>query len=333
MKPIRIIHSPTRSRPLNLLLGITMLLAAALLLLSLATYHASDPSFDSSTGVTGPHTFRNWIGPTGAYLSDLLLQVFGLTAFGMPLWLGGLGWTWIRSKNNGAAWLRWIGVLLTLTFLPAALGMLPWHWRWLHVMPIEGVVGRLTADLLMGYLNLTGASIVAGVLAAGGLYFGSNFSFRAAWEWSQERSIQLSAWHDRYRNWQADRADKKAEREAIRAAELGPQFEEDEIEIEERRPGIFARMFGFLRRKRRDEDEDLLDDVPAFQRMGSRTEEPEDDANSYARPGLRPNIWERREVAEASPSAYAARPAAQEAEVVPISSRVANAAAHGAAAE
>jgi len=170
------------------------------------------------------------------------------------------------------------------------------------------------------------------VLAAGGLYFGSNFSFRAAWEWSQERSIQLSAWHDRYRNWQADRADKKAEREAIRAAELGPQFEEDEIEIEERRPGIFARMFGFLRRKRRDEDEDLLDDVPAFQRMGSRTEEPEDDANSYARPGLRPNIWERREVAEASPSAYAARPATQEAEVVPISSRVANA-AHGAAAE
>jgi S-DNA-T family DNA segregation ATPase FtsK/SpoIIIE len=334
MKPIRIIHSPTRSRPLNLLLGITMLLAAALLLLSLATYRASDPSFDSSTGVAGPHAFRNWIGPTGAYLSDLLLQVFGLTAFGLPLWLGGLGWTWIRSKNNGATWLRWIGVMLTLSFLPTALGMLPWHWRWLHVIPIEGVVGRLVADTLTGYLNMTGASTVAAVLAAGGLYFGSNFSFRAAWEWSQERSIQLSAWHDRYRNWQADRADRKAEREAIRAAELGPDLDEYEMDAAVRQPGIFARMFGFLRRRKRDDDEDLLDDVPAFQRMGSRVDDTENEDTSFAKPGLRPNIWERRETGEALPSAYAARPApAPETEVVPIASRVANAAAHGATGE
>jgi len=330
MKPIRIVHSPTRHRPLNLLLGITLLLAAALLLLSLATYHSSDPSFDSSTALTGPHAYRNWIGPTGAYLGDLLFQFFGLTAFGMPLWLGGLGWTWIRSQNNGSAWLRWTGVLLTLTFLPTVMGMLPWHWRWLHVMPIEGVVGRLMADLLMGYLNLTGASIVAVVLAAGGLYFGSNFSFRAAWEWSQERSIQLSAWHDRYRNWQADRADKKAEREAIRAAEMGLEAEEDEeLSAAVRRPGIFARMFGFLRRRRQEEDEDLLDDVPAFQRMGRQagfSEDEEDDAMPQR--GLRPNIWERRVPVETMPPAYATRPApAPETDIVPISSRVANYAA------
>jgi S-DNA-T family DNA segregation ATPase FtsK/SpoIIIE len=278
MKPIRVTQSPTRHRPLNLLLGAVLMLAAALLLLSLATYHPSDPSFDTATAVTGPHAARNWIGPLGAYLSDLLLQVFGITAFGFPLWLGGLGWVWIRSQSNGSALLRWTGVILTLAFLPAAIGMLPWHWHWLHAMPIEGVTGRLLADLLAGYLNLTGASIVAGVLAAGGLYLGSNFSFRIAWEWAQERSIQLSVWHDRWRNWQADRADQRAEAEAIRSAERGPTHEDEELEAETRQPGIIARMFGFLRRKHRDEELLDPDEVPAFQRMARRQEEDEESA-------------------------------------------------------
>src|ERR1700728_1402951 len=110
MKPIRLALPPTRNRPLNMLLGALLMLAAALLLLSLATYHPSDPSFNTSSSLTGPHAIRNWIGPSGAYLSDLLLQVFGVVACGLPLWLGGLGWVWIRSQSNGTAWLRWEGV-------------------------------------------------------------------------------------------------------------------------------------------------------------------------------------------------------------------------------
>ncbi len=299
------------------------MLAAALLLLSLATYHPADPSLNTSTGVTGQHATRNWMGPTGAYLSDLLLQTLGIVAFGLPLWLGGLGWVWLSSKSNGAAWLRWTGVILTLAFLPALAGMLPWHWHWRHAMPIEGMTGRLMADLLIGYLNLTGAAIVAGVLAAGGLYLGSNFSFRAAWEWSQERSIQLSAWHDRWRNWQADRADRRAEQEAIRAAEGGPTGAEDEIEEEVREPGFLGRVFGFLRRRKTAED-DLLDDVPAFQRMKNQSHDAEATA-SPQRPGLRPSIWERREAAQAAPPGYAPiRASEDEEDVVPISPRTAN---------
>ena len=334
MKPIRIIMSPTRSRPLNMLLGAALLVAAALLLLSLLSYHASDASLNTSTAAAGPHAVRNWIGAFGALTSDLLFQILGFTAFALPLWLGGLGWDWVRSRGHagrrGSAWLRWTGVLLALAFVPAAFGMLPWHWRWLHAMPIEGVVGKLMADLLMNNLNLTGASIVAAVTAALGLYLGSSFSFRAAWEWSQERFIQLAAWNDRYRNWQADKADQKAEREAIRRAELGlgsdPETHDEEFEVEYEKPGLISRMFGFLRRKPREEDEDLLDEVPAFQRMASRTDLDEDEA----RPGLRPNIWERREVAETGPApqpiAYATQPVRErEIDVVPISSRVTNA--------
>ena len=50
MKPIRIVLSPTRSRPLNVFLGLVLLLVALLLLLSLATYRASDPSLNTASG-------------------------------------------------------------------------------------------------------------------------------------------------------------------------------------------------------------------------------------------------------------------------------------------
>ncbi|MFC5861654.1 DNA translocase FtsK 4TM domain-containing protein [Acidicapsa dinghuensis] len=342
MKPIRIAHTPTRIRPLNMLLGFVLMLAAAVLLLALATYHSTDPSFNTSTAVSGPHAARNLIGPTGAYLSDLLLQTFGISAFAFPLWIGGLGLTWMRSRDNGVVWLRWTGVVLTMAFLPAIAGLLPWHWRWMHAMPIEGITGRLVTDELIAYLNITGAWIIAGVMAALGLYLGSNFSFRNAWEWSQERSIQLTAWHDRYRNWQADRADARAEQDAIRAAERGP-VEENESDWEQDREkrGLFARLGGIFRRKR---DEDLIDDVPAFRRMAQR--QAEDDGDSipgHVGPGhtsYRRSIWESPEqprTASAARSSTATEHEAEDAisvapaaEVVPIATRPTNAAAHSA---
>jgi S-DNA-T family DNA segregation ATPase FtsK/SpoIIIE len=336
MKPIRIALTPTRSRPLNLLLGSVLMLGAALLLLSLATYHPSDASWNSSTGVAGPHASQNWIGPTGAYLSDVLLQTFGITAFGFPLWLGGLGLVWIRSEHNGSAWLRWTGVILTLAFLPALVGMIPWHWHWRHAMPIEGVTGRLVADELIVYVNTMGAWILSGVLAAAGLYLGSNFSFRAAWEWSQERSIQLTAWHDRWRNWQADRADARAEKEAVRRAELGIEdadlAEDREAFAEAKQPGILGRFFAMFRSKRMSA-EDLLDEVPAFRRMNSRSAEEEE---AVLRPGVpyqgvqvpgskaRPNIWERPSAAAPARS-EAHQMHEEESGVVPITSRTRNA--------
>src|SRR5580698_5965008 len=170
MKPIRIVLSPTRSRPLNVFLGVVLLLVSLLLFLALATYHASDPSLNTATDVTAPH---NWIGLFGAYIGDLLLQSLGLTAFLLPLWLGGIGWTWMHSRPGGSPWLRWTGTLLALIFVPAVFGLLPWHWRWLHVLPVEGIAGRLVAGLLVAYLNIQGAALVAAVLAAAGLYFAS----------------------------------------------------------------------------------------------------------------------------------------------------------------
>src|SRR5436305_12850573 len=110
IKPIQIALAPTRNRPLNMFLRIVLALISLLLLLSLATYQVTDPSLNTSTDPATPVVVSNWVGPFGAFLSDLLLQVMGLTAFFFPVWMGLVAWGWIRSRWAGAAWLRGIGV-------------------------------------------------------------------------------------------------------------------------------------------------------------------------------------------------------------------------------
>jgi len=291
MKPIRIVLSPTRSRPMNIFLGTVLVLAALLLLLALATYSSSDPSWNTASSLAKPH---NWAGLFGAWLGDLLLQGLGVSAFFLPLWLGGLGWTWMRSRPGGSAWLRWMGTILSLAFVPALFGLLPWRWLWLGALPVEGVVGKLMAGLLVTYFNIQGAWLVAGVLAAAGLYFASAVSFWVIKEGVGNRWLQAGRLHDRWRSWREERAELKEERLARRELENLPEADEPLIpgilpeadfeEVEER-PGFFARLFHRRRAPQIDPQ-----DIPAFQRaIPSVADADQDEAR-------KPSIWERSAV-------------------------------------
>ncbi len=278
MKPIRIVLAPTRSRPVNIFLGMVLLLVSLLLFLALATYHATDPSLNTATGTVTPH---NWIGLFGAYLSDLLLQALGITAFLMPMWLGGVGWTWMRSRPGGSPILRWMGTLLALTFVPAVFGLLPWHWRWLHVVPIEGVVGRLMSGLLVVYLNLQGAWVVAAALAATGLYFASDISFGVIRETVAERWAQFAEWRERRRDLREEEEELEARNSAMHGEGNGAipfsQFDaaanpEMETEVPAQKPNRFLAFF----MRRRAPKQDPIDEIPAYQRADKhpQTEEP-----------------------------------------------------------
>ena len=309
MKPIRIVLAPTHSRPLNIFLGMVLALVSLLLFLSLATYHASDPSLNTATGPAAPH---NWIGLFGAYISDLLLQSLGLTAFLLPLWMGGVGWTWMRSRPGGSPILRWVGTLLALTFLPAVFGLLPWHWRWLHVLPVEGVIGRLMAGLLVVYLNRQGAWVVAAVFAAAGLYFGSAISFWVIRENIADRWAQFSAWRDRRRERRAESAELRAERKALREDRSRPvafpQIAADAETDDGPNERWSSRFFAFFRRRRAAES-DPLDEIPAYQRAEQLPAKPDPiQAAIPITPSRKPSIWERP-AAEPAVPAPAATPA------------------------
>jgi DNA segregation ATPase FtsK/SpoIIIE, S-DNA-T family len=297
MKPIRIVLSPTRSRPVNMFLGLVLVLVSLLLFLALATFHASDPSLNTATDSA---VARNWVGPFGAYLSDVLMQSLGLTAFLLPFWLGGVGWTWMQSRPGGSPILRWLGTLLALIFLPAVFGLLPWHWRWLHIVPVEGVVGRLVAGLLVVYLNIQGAWLVATALAACGLYFASAISFWVIRENLAERWAQICSWREKWRDRREERAEMRAEREALQVEQNQPvPFAklvtaiglDEESEPPIRRPNRFLSFF----MRRRATRQDPLDEIPAYQRkdLQQGSEVPTETAIPITH--RRPSIWERRE--------------------------------------
>ena len=308
MKPIRIVLSPTRSRPLNVFLGLLMLLVSLLLFLALATYHASDPSLNTAVDPGLPRAAHNWIGLFGAFLGDLSLQSFGITIFLLPIWLGAIGWTWMHSRPGGSPVLRWIGVLLSLAFLPTVFGLMPWHWRWLHLIPVEGVTGRLMAGLLVGYLNIQGAWLVSAVLALAGLYFASAVSFYALKEWLGEKWIQAVSLLERWQNWREERAEIRAERAAASgeaeelgnspAAALEPEFTQHAPRV-----GFFARLFS---RRRPAPESDLLDEVPAFQRVNAQSAEAQ--AIPITPQTRRSSIWESAEEPATRPEPVQTQP-------------------------
>jgi S-DNA-T family DNA segregation ATPase FtsK/SpoIIIE len=289
MKPTRIVLEPTRSRPANIFLGLLLLLVSALLFLSLATWHATDPSFNTSADPAATHAARNWIGLFGAAVSDLLLQVLGVASFLIPVWIGGLGWTWMRSRSGGSPILRWIGTLFALTFIPTVFALLPWHWHWMHLIPVEGVVGKLMAGMLVGYLNIQGAWVVSAVLAAIGLYFASAISFWVLKEAIEERWIHIVSWYERWRNWRLDRAEARAERE-LEESEAEPALE-PAVETASHKAGFFAALF----RRRREPEADPIDEIPAYKRAGRHRGEDEAAAAPESR---RSSIWERAEERE-----------------------------------
>jgi S-DNA-T family DNA segregation ATPase FtsK/SpoIIIE len=308
MKPIRIVLSPTRSRPLNVFLGVMLVLVSLLLFLALATYHASDPSLNTATGSA---TARNWVGLFGAYLSDVLLQTLGLTAFLLPVWMGGVAWTWLQSRPGGSPILRWMGTVFALVFLPTVFGLLPWHWRWLHMIPVEGVVGRLVAGILVVYLNIQGAWLVATAFAACGLYFASAISFWVIRESFAERWAQFCSLRDRWHERRDARAEQRAENETLSAERNAPmpfpKLVTADGPEEESEPAAsrLSRLFSFFKR-RRSLQQDPLDEIPAYQRkeIPQELDEPAEEAIPITQ--RRPSVWERK----LSEPAMAAQPTA-----------------------
>jgi S-DNA-T family DNA segregation ATPase FtsK/SpoIIIE len=209
MKFLSKIFAPTRNRRLNELIGFLLCVSALLLFLALASYSPLDPSFNSASVLNGSHAARNWIGIIGAYLSDIVLQFWGLGSFLLPVFLGMLGIRWFRSRAVQTPVAKTLGGAWLLMFVPALLAILPGHFKWMGAIPIEGLLGRVIGDTLIHYLNVAGAYIVCTTFLAVALYLTTAFSFAAIEVWAPTRFAWVIALRDRYRDWQDERQRKR----------------------------------------------------------------------------------------------------------------------------
>lgn len=213
MRYLSKVFSPTANRRLNELIGFLLCVSALLLFLALVSYSPLDPSLNSASVLTGARGARNWIGIFGAIISDLFLQFFGIGSFLIAGMIVVLGMRWFRSRKIQSPFAKTLGAAWLVIFIPAMLALLPGNLRWMNVIPVEGLLGRVVGDFLIHYFNLAGAYIVCATVLACALYLSTAFSFSSLQVWAPTRFAFVLAVWERWKDWQEARRRKQAQKE------------------------------------------------------------------------------------------------------------------------
>jgi DNA segregation ATPase FtsK/SpoIIIE, S-DNA-T family len=175
--------TPTQNRRLNELVGFLCISLAVLIALALLSYSPSDASFNVSAQPRDGGITNNWMGPVGAYGSDVLFQVFGFAAFLLPAAILVLGWRWCRCRAIDSQFATLAGYFLLLVSLPALLALFPFP-AVRGAIPAGGIVGSLISSELLAGFNFWGALLVAIALFFTSLFMTTRFSFSGAHAWA-----------------------------------------------------------------------------------------------------------------------------------------------------
>ena len=211
------------------LLGFLLTVCGLLLTLSLASYHYLDPSFDTAASAAGVH---NWVGVVGSYSADALLQVFGWTAFLIPLafFITGGCLFLVRPLHSPGA--KALGAALLIASLGALLQMAPHTPHVFGVIHGSGLVGYLLAAGLVKTFNAAGASIVAAAAFLSSLFLVTKFSFSGAGRFLSVASARaFGPAAQRWSAWREARERKRAQQRIARERERGKE------PVVNRRPG------------------------------------------------------------------------------------------------
>ena len=165
-----------------------MLSVGVVTLLSLVSYHAQDPSWDTAAAARP----LNLVGYPGAYLSDALFQTFGAAAFLFPLLTLVLAWKWIRSEEVPSGAVKAFGSLLFAASFCALVSFFPFRLFRGSVL-VGGTLGLTLAHALLDALNLAGALVAVLTVLALSVYLVSTFSISMLGEWF----ARLIAWFER----------------------------------------------------------------------------------------------------------------------------------------
>ncbi|MBP7064073.1 MAG: DNA translocase FtsK 4TM domain-containing protein [Ferrovibrio sp.] len=117
--------------------GVLLLGCGFLLALALATYTEADPNLNHATRELA----QNWLGRPGAYLSDLLLQTLGLSAWLLVALLATWGFRVASHRGLPRWWLNVALVPLTLLLSAAFAAALPLPASWTLRTGLGGILG------------------------------------------------------------------------------------------------------------------------------------------------------------------------------------------------
>src|SRR5262249_13428041 len=171
------------------ILAVALLVAGLLLTLSLLSFSPRDRSLNTPSGSLST---KNWGGPAGAYVADILLQVFGLTSYVLPIYLFLLSYSLFRDTYEKTRPTKLIGGALLVWSAAALLSLVRTVDAWRDA---GGVVGELTANsLLVTLFGRVGAYVIVVptlLLSAGA---GSRETLLASRERGPSQLMSLMKW-------------------------------------------------------------------------------------------------------------------------------------------
>jgi len=258
--------------------GFLCISLAVLIALALLSYSPSDASFNVSAQPRDGGVTNDWMGPVGAYASDLLFQVFGFAAFLLPAAILVLGWRWCRSRAIDSQFATLAGYFLLLVSLPALLALFPFP-AVRGAIPAGGIVGSLISSELLAGFNFWGALLVAVALFFTSLFMTTRFSFAGTHAWATGPKGPIGAverlgllqkvqarWHDWRERSEQERMRRRVEESRLSGRKPVPpqaiaktalleassavtgEPEEDEADEKEKKPSVVkAPIFVFNR--------------------------------------------------------------------------------------
>ncbi|OHB33783.1 MAG: cell division protein FtsK [Desulfuromonadaceae bacterium GWC2_58_13] len=156
--------------------GVFWLASGVFILLSLFSFHNNDPSFNNNlpTGAV-----RNWGGVVGANLADLLIQMLGIVSFILPFACFLFAWRLLKFRSVKVRLYKSVALLVLMLSLA---GLISLKFKEVvffgqRINEIGGATGRILAETLSRYLNLTGAFIFLLVFFLVSLMLSARFSF------------------------------------------------------------------------------------------------------------------------------------------------------------
>ncbi|HEX5314338.1 MAG TPA: DNA translocase FtsK 4TM domain-containing protein, partial [Gammaproteobacteria bacterium] len=190
---------------------------AVVLAVALASFHPGDPSFTS----TGTGAVRNLIGPAGAWTSDVLLLVLGLSAYILPVLLAYCGWMIFRGlARHGmlVPLLRIAAFLLALLALSTLLTLLASPGPGWLPGGIGGILGYVIGTPVTKIVGETGAGLLLLAVLLAGVTLATGLSWIALMDRLGSGLLRVYGWVSlRGRHWQEGRAARadRSERVAI----------------------------------------------------------------------------------------------------------------------
>jgi hypothetical protein len=164
-------EKPKKHSYLNDVLALAVLALAILLFLSLVSHSGSDPSLNG-TGFGANSKTQNWIGPVGAYISDLLIQAIGISAYVFPGLVALAAWRIYQSESLRPSARRIVGFVLFVVSL-ATLTKL--------VGKDGGMIPEFFARFSTAFLGWIGATILFATGFIASVILLTNATFRGFW--------------------------------------------------------------------------------------------------------------------------------------------------------